>query len=549
MDSLNVDPDEVRGAGRVVEQAPTTAASGSGPAVTPPAADATSVQFASQLRALIDELHGQTTTTHARSQAAAQRLNSSAAQYENQETASSAALGGTGDGGRVADLPSAAAPTAANIAPIPASSGVIPTTGHEIATLMHGGPGPTALDETAAALDSKASELDGSAAAIRAGRSRTRDAWQSEAADNADHHLTGLERSYSDQAQQARTLATHARSHADNFRQARAQIPKPEVFSDLERRLQAANRANAQPGSMGRFSGTIADLQGKLAAANQQAVQGFGQYTAAAGAHEMTAAAPHLTDPQQPAGPAPGRKPVSGKDAGSELDGTDTDTAAPGDELAGDPADPALMGGPADNASQMLQTVLPAVLGGVSGVAGGVLGAVSGAGQKLQELGSQAAGGAAQGANSALTSAMSAAPPGGGNGSGSGGAPEMGDLGGGVGDGGLPGDTEPASSPSGPLSPPSTTAGATGAPAAAAPATASTPSTPSTPSTGGAPMAGGMVPPMMGAPMGGRGAGGGSEDDRRLYPERRLHIEAPPNTEPVKGRREARKAKEAGESK
>lgn len=38
--------------------------------------------------------------------------------------------------------------------------------------------------------------------------------------------------------------------------------------------------------------------------------------------------------------------------------------------------------------------------------------------------------------------------------------------------------------------------------------------------------------------MGGRG--GGAEEDKRLSPDRRLHIEEAPNAEPVKGRREAR---------
>ena len=36
---------------------------------------------------------------------------------------------------------------------------------------------------------------------------------------------------------------------------------------------------------------------------------------------------------------------------------------------------------------------------------------------------------------------------------------------------------------------------------------------------------------------------GGGEDDRRLYPERRVRIETPPNAEPVKGRREARRTR------
>jgi hypothetical protein len=51
----------------------------------------------------------------------------------------------------------------------------------------------------------------------------------------------------------------------------------------------------------------------------------------------------------------------------------------------------------------------------------------------------------------------------------------------------------------------------------------------------------GMMPPIM--PMGGRPGGGNGEDDNKLYPERRMRIEAPPNSEPVKGRREARRTR------
>jgi hypothetical protein len=62
---------------------------------------------------------------------------------------------------------------------------------------------------------------------------------------------------------------------------------------------------------------------------------------------------------------------------------------------------------------------------------------------------------------------------------------------------------------------------------------------------GGAPMGGGMMSPMMGGPMGGAGGGGaGSEAERQLYAERRLRIETPANSEPVKGRRETRRARD-----
>jgi hypothetical protein len=54
-------------------------------------------------------------------------------------------------------------------------------------------------------------------------------------------------------------------------------------------------------------------------------------------------------------------------------------------------------------------------------------------------------------------------------------------------------------------------------------------------------MGGAMMPPMM--PMAGRPGGGAGEDDRRLYPEQRMRIETPPNSEPVRGRREARRTR------
>jgi hypothetical protein len=50
--------------------------------------------------------------------------------------------------------------------------------------------------------------------------------------------------------------------------------------------------------------------------------------------------------------------------------------------------------------------------------------------------------------------------------------------------------------------------------------------------------------------MGGRGGGGAGQDDRRLFPERTLKVETPPNSEPVRMRREQRRARtERGDAK
>lgn len=72
------------------------------------------------------------------------------------------------------------------------------------------------------------------------------------------------------------------------------------------------------------------------------------------------------------------------------------------------------------------------------------------------------------------------------------------------------------------------------APAAAAPASA-----PSAPAAAEAPApAMGAMGPMM-PPMRGGGEGSGP-DNKQLYQERKLKVVAPPNSEPVKNRREGR---------
>lgn len=534
--SLDVDPDGVRGAGSVVRQAPTQGTPS--PAVTPAAVDATSVGVATELGALMATLGINTNLTNAQTEAASTRLTRSADTYQEQDVVSSEALGTTHGGAapvQFADVQTRTftAPQVPAMPPVPAGGGIVPVTGHEIATVAHGGPGPQGLDDAAAALNALAGGLDQAAATVRSGRGQASSSWSSDAADNADTHLTGLQRRYEDHAEQARTGASKARAQAANFRQFQASTPEPSVFTDLERRLHAASVANAQPGSMGRYSAIISELQTKLAEANSKAITAFSQYTTAAQSDSVGGMG-------QPATPTAGgpTNPAAGP---ADESGVDTNTSAALDDPAADP----LMDGATDTASQMLQTVLPAVLGAISGAVGGGVAAVSSAGQKLQEVGNQAVGGLTQGVNAALTLAASASAPKLGGNDGSSDGSGLSDFGSSGGGGGMPGDTEPASSTlDGPLSPPAVTA-ATTAPTVAAPATisASTPSTGGTSMTG---MGGGMVPPMMGAPMGGRG--GGSEEDKRLSPDRRLHIEEAPNAEPVKGRREARATRRSGDT-
>jgi hypothetical protein len=394
------------------------------------------------------------------------------------------------------------------------------------------------LDTAAAALSGHADRLDGATAAVRGARATTAQSWDSAAGDISGRHLATLESAYAIQADRARALSEEVRRQAQNFARARAQIPAPMVFDDLERRLQAANAANSAAGSRGMYTGVITELQTELAAVHRQAVDNYGRYAADSALH-TAAPAPGVAPTTESAGEQSGLSAAGDLDQpvgefGSGAVVLHPDGAAALDQDGG-------AGQPHEAAGELLQAVLPAVLAGVAGAAGGLLGAFSGIEEKLQQSGSQLLSGLTQGAGQAISAAQGLAAGqelSGSDGGGVGDRIDSSGLGGGGG-AGLPGDTEPASSPGGPLA--AAPASAAAAPAAA-PATFSpsvSASGASTAPTGGMPM-GGMMPPMMGAP---RGAGGSGEEDRRLYPEKRLRLETAPNTEPVRNRREVRESR------
>jgi hypothetical protein len=119
------------------------------------------------------------------------------------------------------------------------------------------------------------------------------------------------------------------------------------VFDDLERRLTVASAANAQPGSFGRYSATIATLQQQLAAANNEALTKFGQYVEGA-----KLKVPELDSAPQPGSgehPAPGAGDAAGGDKSSQQPGQDNPGAGLNDPLDDPLANPAV-GGPADAA-------------------------------------------------------------------------------------------------------------------------------------------------------------------------------------------------------
>ena len=546
-DQLSIDPSGVRGAAAHVGMG-ATSASTAPVAITPSAMDSTSVLIANVLGGLVSDLINDTVAANTIAAAAAGRLSDNVDTYEQQEHENARALAdlggsvvGAAAAASVARSQPALVPPAA--IPAPAMVGKTPTSGREIAQLIHGGPGPAALENAAALLKTHANQLDQAADSIRSARLQNEASWSSNAADAAQQHLVNLEVSYTGQADQARTLARHASTQADNFRLAKNQIPTPEHFDDLGRRLVAADRANRAPGSGGRFSGVVSKYTADLSAANTQAVNGFGGYTSGAADVHAMQIRPKVATTTGTGGPGPA--PEDAAPTSGDGDGQDVDTAGVGTP-AGDPAAD-LLGAPSGGASDVMSTLLPTVLGGVAGVAGGLLGALSGAGEKLQQAGTQLVGGLAQGASSAMGALQNpAGEPDGSGESGSGGDP-AGDFGdGGGGDGG--GGTEPASSVDGALSagPASAAAAPAAAPAMYSPGPSAGNLAPAGGGGAGMPMGGGMPPPM----MGGRGGGGAGEDDRKLYPERKLKVETPPNSEPVRMRREQRAARtERGDSK
>jgi hypothetical protein len=529
---LRVDTAGVHAAGATAAAAASSAAPAAA-AVPACAGDATSVQIATQAAEQIGALGQATAAVNLTTETAAARLHGHADAYELQEASGATSLGDVTSavsGG--VDAPQVSAPSLPHAPQLPSvPAGITPTTGREIAAVIHSGPGPQGVLAVAGLLEGAATDLDEAATSVSAAGAQAADRWASDAADTAGQHLVGLENDYTEQASKARALAQQLRAHADDFSRAKAQIPPPQRFADLEARLQAAYAANAHPTSMGHYTQTIADLQYALAAANNDAVSGYERYKQAAEIHAgtMDPHASHASGADEPQAAPDG----AGGTKDSDNAGQDAETHSPTDALTTATAEPTGAGGLGEAAGSLMGTVLPAVLGGVSGAAGGLLGALSGAGQQLQQVGSQLAGGLAQAANAAAGEPKSGD-------SGGGGQPQMPhpdglDAGGG---GPEPGDMEPAAGvgAAGPLAAPA------GVPAlpAAAPATFSPTPTATTGAAGG--MAGGaMMPPMM--PMGGRPGGSGGEDDRRLYPERRVRIETPPNSEPVKGRREARRSR------
>jgi hypothetical protein len=257
------------------------AATGTVPAaqVTPAAADPVSVSVAQVLGTKIAMIGAQTQTTHAQTQQAAARLNVNAADYATQEQAGTSGLGFGAAPAAVTPAP-LAMPTPVVPPQIPAPQAPItPTTGKQIAELIHGGPGPAPLHDAAARLRSHGQQLATTGSQLRSAATNLQNSWFSGAGEAAHTRLVTLADTYEQNAQTASATATIADDQAAAVARARNAIPKPEEFDDLERRLVAAQRANATPPTVGMYAPVIAQLQSQLAELNAKATAGYADYT------------------------------------------------------------------------------------------------------------------------------------------------------------------------------------------------------------------------------------------------------------------------------
>ena len=562
---MRVDTSALRSAAAQSGAAADAASPGSAQ-VQPCARDVVSVAASTRLSAQVALARKYTAMANEIARQFGVMLHDSATAYDSQEAASKAQLGGSA-------VPATALPAGmtppAGLPPLSAllegpglsvPAGEVPEAPRDIARLIEtgrGGQGRRAWETVEATLRSEAKQLDDTADQLGAAINEAEDAWESPSARAATTRMRALQAWYQGHAGYVRGLAAQAQRHVQNFQQATTAIPSYKDVIGAERELSNAAHANHLAG--GARKAAVVQAQVKVAKLYQASTTGFGGYTAAEAVRHPQ---PQIPDP--PPSPAPGVPHVTppaglGDAAVDRLDPQASHNSAPLDPVqpgsgvgenftSGGPTWPPGAVGPAppgdplvdsatNTAGSATPQLVPAIIGGVVGGAAGLLGGLAGAGQK-----------ALQGAQQATSPMMSGA---GQHPSGTGESPHGGDQSppspeptplsdtGAPGDLGGSGDayTEPAGGAE-PLSAPT---GVAAAPAAAAPMTA--PAAPAAPETA-APAIGAMgpmVPPILGP----RGAGSGP-DHKELYPERKLMIEAPPNSEPVKNRREDRGDKARG---
>lgn len=566
-DSLRADPAALRAAASRAGAAASGAAPGSAQ-VSPCAPDAVSVATSSRFGALVDLTRRYTAMANGMARDVGVLLDASGTAYETQEGQSAALLGGTGlsspaPAGMAAPPGSPATAGLLGGQGLSSPAGEVPNAPRDIARLIEhgrGGPGPQAWQAAETSLRTDARRLDDAADQLGAAISTAEDSWVSGSADIATGRMRALQTWYQEHATYVRGLADYAQTHVQNFRKATTDIPTYKSVVDGERELRQAQEANQR--SRGMLKPAVVHAQVKLGQLYQASTTGYASYTIAEAMPEPTLPAPPPRPPAEtpdvikakgpgdgPVGPRPpeptrSSAPLDPVQQGSGVGEVLTSSGPTWPPGAPDPA-------VNKDTAQLFSGVLKDVTTAASGLAGPLASGLAGTVGSLSSGLAGAAGAGVSAASQAASAAAKAAPANAGGPAEHGGSPEQG---GGQsspspepppsgkdlkppGDGGgtLAGDTEPASG--GGAAPLSAPMGAAATPAIAAPASA--PSVGAGAPAEASPPAVGAMGPMMAPPMGGRGAGG-SGDGEQLYKERQLKVVAPPNSEPVKNRREGR---------
>lgn len=301
MAQLKIDTAAVAHTGAVVAGA-ASGGSSQGITVTPPASDPVSAAVTETLQARCAAITGYSTFAQMITEARGSMLASSANTYDEQEQLSAAGLGSTGGGSAA---PASAPPAVPNVAvpTIPAVTapqiGAPPTSGKDIARLLHGGPGPAGLYSAAQQMRSHASQLQNAARQLQSGSTAISADWQSDAGDRASQRINELSQWYERHGEHATATATALETHADNYARARANTPTPEQFEDTERRLKQAAQANANPANMGRYAPVVAALQTELGGLHAKATAQYADYVRSAGNPSLVGAP--LEPPPRPA--------------------------------------------------------------------------------------------------------------------------------------------------------------------------------------------------------------------------------------------------------
>lgn len=524
--------------------------------VQPCAPDCVSVAASSRFSAQVSLARRYTAMANAVAQRYGVMLQASAAAYEGQESASASTLGAGGGGG----MPVAPVMPAVDVdgdadllsgGGLAAPAGEVPAAPRDIARLIEtgrGGVGVRVWQAAETSLRTEAAELEQAAAQLGVAIAATEASWDSASAQAATARLRTLRGWYEGHARHVGGLAQQAATHVQNFHRASTAIPTYRQVVEGERELQTAVQANIAARGMRREA--VVHAQVKVAGLYQAAAAGFSSYTVAEAVPGPGPGAPQpppaasSDSPDAQRAKDPGGAPVSRPDpavAAAPVDPVQRGPGAGENLLSAGPTWPPADVDPTQLGSPLLQTVtgtgaaalpqlVPGMIGGIVGGLGGVMGGLAGTGAKALQGVQQAAapvmsglgqqhpgGGAPPGGESPPESPESLGEPGGA------------DLGGGGG-----GETAPASD-GGAMSAPTPMAAA---PAAAAPvsAPAGTPAAAAAPAAP-APALGAMGPMM--PPMAGRSDQSGPQN-KKLYQERKLAVVAPPNSEPVKNRREGR---------